>query len=95
MASDGHMAHSGMAKAPMQVQVFGESGRRLIDSGLSDPNHSIVLDISLYPHFAKLNALPALGMTRSAGFTVRYVLRLRDLVFESYFSSARAMPSRM
>src|ERR1700730_16024906 len=46
-ASDGHVAHSGIAKAPTQVQVLGESGRFLIESGLSDPNHSVVLDMSL------------------------------------------------
>jgi hypothetical protein len=37
IASDGHVAHSGMAKAPTQVQVFGESGRCLIES-FRDPN---------------------------------------------------------
>ena len=43
-AREGQVAHSGMAKAPMQVQVFGESGRRFGDGGLSTPNHSVVLD---------------------------------------------------
>jgi hypothetical protein len=37
----------GMAKAPTQVQVFGESGRCLIDRGPSGPNHSVVLDMCL------------------------------------------------
>ena len=47
MASDGQVAHSGMAKAPTHVQVFGESGRRFVDDGLSAPNHSAVLDMRL------------------------------------------------
>jgi hypothetical protein len=47
MASDGQVAHNGMAKAPTQVQVFGESGRRFVDDGLSAPNHSAVLDMGL------------------------------------------------
>lgn len=47
IASDGYVAHSGMARAPTQVQVFGESGRCLIDRGLSAPNHSVVLDMCL------------------------------------------------
>jgi len=49
MASDGQVAHSGMAKAPMQVQVFGERLRRLTDGGLRSPNHSVVLDMCSIP----------------------------------------------
>jgi hypothetical protein len=50
MASDGQVAHSGTAKAPIHVQVFGESGRRLIDGGLSVPNQTVVLDmLQCYP----------------------------------------------
>ena len=47
MASDGQVAHSGMAKAPTHVQVFGDSGRRVVDDGLSAPNHRVVLDMCL------------------------------------------------
>ena len=45
IARDGHVAQSGIAKAPTHVHVLGESVRRLIDGGLRAPNHSVVLDI--------------------------------------------------
>jgi hypothetical protein len=37
MASDGHVAHSGIAKAPTHVHAFGESVRCLIDGGAECP----------------------------------------------------------
>src|ERR1700736_1492757 len=43
MASDGHVAHSGIAKAPTHVQVLGDTGCCLADGGLSVPNHNRVL----------------------------------------------------
>ena len=46
-ASDGHVAHNGIAKAPTQVHVFGERVRCLIGGGLSTPNHNVVLDMFL------------------------------------------------
>src|SRR5882757_9200858 len=45
IASDGHVAHSGIASAPMQVQVLGDSVRCPADRGLSTPNHNVVSDI--------------------------------------------------
>jgi hypothetical protein len=52
-SQDERVAHSGMAKAPIQVQVFGERLRRLTDGGLSSPNHSVVLDMCLDSYCVK------------------------------------------
>jgi hypothetical protein len=37
VASDGHVAHSGIAKAPTRVQDLGESVRCLVDGGAESP----------------------------------------------------------
>src|SRR5258708_33741372 len=42
IASDGHLAHSGIAKAPTHVHVFGERVECLTDGELSSPNTRVV-----------------------------------------------------
>jgi hypothetical protein len=68
------------AKAPTHVQVFGESGRRFVDDGLSAPNHSAVLDKAIHApeaDFAKdsRNHAQASGYS---GVTAKFNLRLQS-----------------